>query len=71
MECRCDTPSELYGREAEEDAADHLALDETRSERLEELYACSETGSTWLLEYPERTGEELGAARLRRDPRSS
>ena len=57
--------TELYGREAEEYAGGHLMRDETRTERMEEFYACPDTGRRWLLDYPERTEREPGQARLR------
>ena len=65
MECRCHEVTELYGREAEEYAASHLHRDETDTARLEERFSCPDTGSRWLLDYPEQTDGDPGQARLR------
>ncbi len=69
MECRCDTVGELYGSEAEEYAGEHLVSDETRAELLEEDFSCPDTGRRWLLDYPDRTDQDPGQARLRAEPR--
>ena len=68
MDCRCDTVTELYGREAENYAYEHLHRDDTSTERFVEGFSCPDTGTRWLLEYPERTERELGQARLRAEP---
>ena len=68
MSCRCTTVGELYGREAEEYATDHLRPNETTTEELEERFSCPDTGRAWLLDYPDRTERELGQARLRAAP---
>ena len=68
MSCRCDVVAELYGRDAEEYIDGHLRRDETRTEQLEEQFACPDTGRRWLLDYPDRTERELGQARLRSGP---
>ena len=65
MECRCDSAAEFYGQEAEDYAGGHLLRDGTDTEALEERYSCPDTGRAWLLDYPDRHGEELGQARLR------
>ena len=65
MECRCDTVDELYGREAEDYAAEHLRRESLDSERFEEVYSCPDTGRGWVLEWPDRTDREPGPARLR------
>jgi hypothetical protein len=62
--CRCPGLTELYGREAEEYAAEHLVRDETRTHAFEELFTCPDTGRRWLLDYPERSDDEPGQARL-------
>ena len=64
MECRCASVTELYGREAEGYAGEHLVRGETRTEAMEERYACPDTGRQWLLDYPEQTEREAGQARL-------
>ncbi len=68
MECRCDTVTELYGGEAERYAGEHLRAVETRADALEERYTCPDTGSEWLLDYPDRTQNDPGQARLRSEP---
>ena len=65
MACRCNEVEELYGDEAEQYVAEHLVRDETRTEAMEELYSCPDTGKRWLLEYPEKTDRDPGQARLR------
>ena len=65
MDCRCDNVTELYGDEAERYAGEHLSRDETDMETFEERFACPDTGRRWLLDYPDRRGEEPGQARLR------
>ena len=64
MDCRCNEAMELNGREAEEYASQHLVRDETRTEQLQELYSCPDTGKRWLLEWPQATDREPGPARL-------
>jgi hypothetical protein len=68
VDCRCDTVTELYGHEAENYVSDHLHRDETDSSDFVERYSCPDTGTRWLLEYPERTEREPGSARLRVEP---
>lgn len=65
MQCRCNDVTELYGQEAEAYAAEHLRADGVRSERFEERYTCPDTGKRWLLDWPDRTEQEPGQARLR------
>jgi len=65
MACRCDTVQELYGPEAEEYAADHLVSDEVRTDAFEEDFSCPDTGCGWTLDYPGRTQNDPGQARLR------
>jgi hypothetical protein len=67
VECRCNTVTELYGGEAEDYAAEHLVEDETRPEAFEQAFSCPDTGRRWLLDYPDRTEEDPGQARLRAD----
>jgi hypothetical protein len=55
---------EFNGEEAEDYAAGHLTRDETRTDALQELYSCPDTGKQWLLEWPDATEREPGAARL-------
>ncbi len=62
--CRCPSLTALYSREAEEYAAGHLVRDETRTDQLEELYSCPDTGRRWLLDYPDSTERDPGQARL-------
>jgi hypothetical protein len=64
--CRCPDLTELYGDEAESYARDHLYTDEVRTDAFEELLSCPDTGTLWLLDYPERTEREPGQARLGR-----
>jgi hypothetical protein len=66
MACRCNEVTELYGAEAESYAGDHLRRTETRVDVLEERYTCADTGSDWLLDYPERSEREPGQSRLRK-----
>jgi hypothetical protein len=66
VECRCDTVTELYGSEAEQYPSEHLRSQETRSETFDERFTCPDTGADWILDYPDRAGEEPGQARLRR-----
>ena len=63
--CRCPELTELYGNDAESYARDHLRTDEVRSDAFEELLSCADTGTLWLLDYPEHTDREPGQARLR------
>ena len=65
MACRCDTVTELYGGEAEDYAAEHLRASGSRPEAMEEDYTCPDTGTRWLLDYPDRTEHDPGQARLR------
>ena len=65
MECRCDSTTELYGAEAEAYAGEHLLRDGTDTAAFEERFVCPDTSRRWLLDYPERRGEEPGQARLR------
>jgi|1186.fasta_scaffold140933_2 hypothetical protein len=66
MGCRCNEVPELYGDAAEQYAGEHLHREETRTEAMEERYSCPDTGSEWLLDYPDRTEREPGQARLRK-----
>jgi hypothetical protein len=66
MACRCTEVTELYGAEAETYAREHLRMDEVNSDAFEERLTCPDTGSRWVLDYPERTEREPGQARLRR-----
>ena len=66
--CRCNEVDELYGREAEDYARDHLRAHRTDDEPLSERLSCPDTGRRWLLEYPERTDRDLRQARLRVEP---
>ena len=68
MDCRCDSITELYGREAEDYAGEHLVRDETDTARFNERYSCPDTGTRWLLDYPEKTERDPGQARLRAEP---
>ena len=64
MECRCTNVTELYGTEAEAYVG-HLVRADTSTDRFEERFTCPDTGTGWLLDYPERTDREPGQARLR------
>jgi hypothetical protein len=65
VECRCNDAMEFNGQEAEDYASGHLVRDETRTEQLQELYSCPDTGKRWILEWPDATEREPGPARLR------
>ncbi len=67
--CRCASVGELYGSEAEEYAGEHLVSEETRAALLEQDWSCPHTGRRWLLDYPDRTDQDPGQARLRAEPR--
>jgi hypothetical protein len=67
-QCRCPNLTELYADEAEAYARDHLVGDESRTEAFQEVYVCPDSGRRWLLDYPERTEDDLGQARLRAAP---
>jgi hypothetical protein len=64
VECRCNDTMEFNGQEAEDYASGHLARDETRTDALQELYSCPDTGKRWLLEWPSSTERDTGPARL-------
>jgi hypothetical protein len=66
MDCRCNEVDEFHGQEAEDYTA-HLVRDETNAVQMTELYSCPDTGSRWVLDWPERTEREPGQARLRLD----
>ncbi|MBD0348362.1 MAG: hypothetical protein ICV59_04340 [Thermoleophilia bacterium] len=68
MACRCTYVEELYGDEAEAYARGHLRSDELDEDALHERLSCPDTGRRWVLEYPERTGQDAGQARLRLEP---
>ncbi len=70
MDCRCENVRELYGDEAERYATEHLRSDESDTEAFTERLSCPDTGARWLLDYPERTDDDPGQARLRveKDP---
>jgi hypothetical protein len=57
--------NESYGSEAEAYAAEHLVRGEASSDALEERYSCPDTGREFVLDWPERTQSDTGAARLR------
>ena len=65
MVCRCNIVQELYGSEAESYAAEHLISDEVRADAFEEDFSCPDTGCRWRLDYPTRTQDDPGQARLR------
>ena len=66
--CRCIDVDDLYGREPEDYARDHLRADCTDEESLSERLSSADTGRRRLLEYPDRTDRKLGQARLRVEP---
>jgi hypothetical protein len=64
VDCRCNEATEFYGDEAEAYAREHLVSDEVRSDAFEEILSCPNTGRRWRLDYPERTKDDPGQARL-------
>jgi hypothetical protein len=58
--------SEAFGSEAETYASEHLVRGAVDADALEERYSCPDTGSEFVLDWPERTQAEPGQARLRR-----
>jgi hypothetical protein len=65
MEYRCNAMNESYGTEAETYAAEHLIRGQADSGAMEERYSCPDTGTQFVLDWPERTQSNTGQARLR------
>ena len=68
VSCRCDNVTALHGSEAEEYAREHLHRDEEDVDAFVERLSCPDTGTRWLLDFPERTDREPGPARLQAEP---
>ena len=69
MQCRCATIERLDGQEAERYASEHLTLVE-RGRNNYEMYQCTPTGFTWIMDFPlgHWAADRRGRVRLRREP---
>jgi hypothetical protein len=67
--CRCEVVERLDGTDAEAYASEHLTLIE-RGRNNYEMYQCSSSGRSWIMDFPlgHWATDRRGRVRLRREP---